>query len=75
MVSRTPPPDPLVWAAKLRLAAAELRLKANLMPNAASLARRLECHADAILFPHLPRWWAEQSQSTAAHATAATGDD
>lgn len=75
MVNRTPRPDPLEWAAQLRQAAAELRLKASLMPNALSLAGRLERHADAILFPHLPRWWAEQSQNAQAFAAAATGDD
>ena len=52
------PPEHVLWARKLHEAAVDLRLRAR---SAASLnlARRLERHAQAILFPQLPRWWAD----------------
>lgn len=73
MVSRSPRPDPLEWAAKLRQAAAELRLKSGPTPGALKLAGRLERYADAILFPSLPRWWSDQARSLTLAASC--GDD
>ncbi len=55
-----PRPDPAQWAFKLHEAAAELRLNAGQAPSCLRLARRLERYAEAILFPQLPRWWADQ---------------
>lgn len=37
------------------------------------LANRLERYAEAILCPHLPRWWADQRET--AIGAAAGGDD
>lgn len=75
MVSRTPRPDPLEWAAKLHEAAAELRVKASRTPSALKLANRLERYADAILFPSLPRWWSDQGRRPGLAASSLAGDD
>jgi len=48
----------MFWARKLHEAAGDLRLNAG-TASALKLARRLERHAEAILFPGLPRWWAD----------------
>ena len=61
------------WAVKLHEAAAELRLKASRTPQALNLANRLERHAEAILFPTLPRWWSDQGHGRTS--AAASGDD
>jgi hypothetical protein len=54
------PIDPFRIADELRKAAAELRQNrtADL-----SLAQRLERRAEAVLFPDLPRWWADEAVS------------
>jgi hypothetical protein len=52
------PIDALRIAGELRKAAAELRQ--SCVANA-GLAQRLERRADAVLFPDLPRWWADDA--------------
>jgi hypothetical protein len=49
--------NPATTAEKLRAAAAELR-QGRIIDLA--LAQRLERRAEAILRPHLPRWWTEE---------------
>ncbi len=71
MSAERPLPDPVVWARKLHEAAIDLRLKTR-STAALNLARRLERHAEAILFPQLPRWWADSPYDA---ATAATGEN
>ncbi|HEX9464176.1 MAG TPA: hypothetical protein VGB82_16380 [Alphaproteobacteria bacterium] len=73
MTARSPQPDAIAWAHKLHEAAAELRMTARRTAESLRLARRLERHAEAILFPQLPRWWAEPGPDPIA--AAAGGDD
>lgn len=51
-------PEAITWAHKLIEAAAELRMTAHGAKDSLRLARRLERHAEAVLIPQLPRWWA-----------------
>ncbi len=71
MSAERPLPDPIVWARKLHEAAIDLRLQAG-SAAALNLAQRLERHAQAILFPQLPRWWADSSYDA---VQAATGEN
>jgi hypothetical protein len=67
-------PSAYYWASKLREAAAELREAASRCATSQNLAGRLERHAQAILFPELPRGWAD-APSVADAAAPAGGDD
>ncbi len=68
MPNRTRRPDPRDWADKLREAAADLRTNAERSPESLRLANRLECYAEAILFPQLPRWWTDARMRDRASA-------
>ena len=59
MFNKAHRPDPRDWAYKLREAAADLRTNTARSPESLSLANRLERYAESILFPQLPRWWAD----------------